>query len=91
MANYVNLISLPTISANEIVPMTVTVEELTTASGNTIVSAKRFDTTNSNDTGTDISAKVSITTNVVALANIWVNTDTPTAGSYRIQIGRAHV
>ena len=86
MSTYINTISLPTISANEIVPMTVTVEELTTATGNTIVTAKRFDTTNINDTGTDISSEVSITTNVVALANIWTNLDTPAAGSYRIQV-----
>lgn len=87
MSTYVNLFQLPTYSASEIAgPFTVTVEELETTTGNTIVTAKRFDTTNQSDPGTDISTKVTIGTNVVSIENIWASGDTPTAGSYRVQV-----
>lgn len=88
MANYVNVFQLPTYSTNEIAgPFTITIEELTTSSGNTIVSAKRFDTSNPSDTGTSIAANVSILdTNRTKITDIWAGAESRLAGDYRIQV-----
>lgn len=85
---YVNERKLEDITVNEIVPRTIIFEEIPVQASNTITTCKRYDRSDSDDTGTDISAKISVTsnTNRAVLANIWLDVETPAAGSYRVQI-----
>lgn len=83
---FVNETRIRRLSTVEIEPFTVQFDELDDGAVNVLVSAKRFNTTNSADVGTDILTKVSISGNEVNVANIWVAGDTPAIGDYRIQI-----
>ena len=65
--SYINQIQLPKIGANEVVPLTITFEEVQTI--NTIVSVKRYNESTGDTTGTDISANASATTNVITLTS----------------------
>ena len=80
---YVNELTLAPISTNEIVPITITFEELDDVTTNAIVSVTRY---NSAGTGTAITTNASISGNVVSLTDIWVLADTRTAGEYRIRV-----
>ena len=53
---------------------------------NTLTTLKRYDTSNPADTGTDISSKGSIATNVLTLSGLFTNVETPAAGTYRIDM-----
>lgn len=81
---YINEIYVPQISVSEVVPQVVEMKDLDDTLTNVVVSAKRYDTTNSSDTGTDVSSKVSISGNQVTVSNIWGGAETPAAGSYRV-------
>jgi len=85
---FVNERKLQDITINEIVPVTIIFEEIPIQASNTITICKRYDRSNTADTGTDISAKVSVTsnTNQAVLADIWLDAETETAGSYRVQV-----
>lgn len=85
---YVNERKLEDITVNEIFPREIIFEEIPAQASNTISICKRYDRADSSDTGTDISAKIAVTsnTNKAVLSNIWLDAETPEAGSYRIQI-----
>lgn len=84
--NLSNLIVRDTISIREIIPFSVTMNDLTTAADNAIASALRYDLSNPADAGTDISSKVAIATNVVSVNNVWAAGDTATPGTYLLRI-----
>lgn len=86
--SYINQITLPNIGIEEIVPWTFIFDEIPVQSGNTVDECRRFDTSNTADTGTDISANASVVsgTNQVLLTNMWLVGDTPAVGTYRIQV-----
>ena len=84
---YINQITIPDIGVEEVIPITLTFEEIPVQSGNTVDECKRFDLSDSTDTGTDISDNASVVTgtNQMLITNIWLDADTPAAGKYRIQ------
>ena len=84
---YVNKIVRPAISTNEVIPYNITVSDIPTSPDtNVITSALRFDTSNPVDTGVDISTKIAKSTNVLQVQNIWLGSETPKEGTYRIRI-----
>ena len=85
--SYINQIKAPNIGVEEIVPITITFEEIPVQSGNTVDECKRFDLSDPADTGVDISSNASVIsgTNQMVVSNIWLDTDTPAVGKYRLQ------
>lgn len=83
---FVNEIRVGRLSTVEIEPITVQFDDLDDAAANVLVSARRFNTANSADAGTSITAKVTISGNEVSIADIWLDSETEAAGDYRIQI-----
>lgn len=83
--SYVNPFVLPTISTNEIIPLEVTFTDFP-SSGNTVITALRFNIANPTDLGMSVTSVVTISANVVTVANLWISGDTPVVGQYRIQL-----
>ena len=80
-----NKIVISALSVNEARPCTIVFENLP-SSGNVLVSAKRYDILNANDTGTDVSANVTINGNAVTLSTPWLDAEDPLEGEYGVQI-----
>jgi hypothetical protein len=84
---FVHELAREPVTIREVLPFDITFEDLdSTLSTNKVKSARRFDLSNSADTGTDIKALTSVTGNKVLLMNIWLDSETPAAGVYQIQI-----
>ena len=88
MSGYVNTfyVVVP-ISVGEKAPQQIQFLDLLTADSNAIVEMRRFDMSNTADTGIVITGGSSITANIVTVSTIW-NTvgDTPVAGNFRVRI-----
>lgn len=85
--SYINQLLAPDIGVEEVVPITILFEEIPVQADNTVDECRRFDLSDSTDTGTDISANASVIsgTNQMLITNIWLEADTPAVGKYRIQ------
>lgn len=85
---YINQYTIPDIGVEEIIPITVTFDEIPVQSGNLVDECRRFDMSDSSDTGTDISANASVVSgmNQAVISNIWLVGETPAVGKYRVQI-----
>jgi hypothetical protein len=89
--SYVNTIILEDISKNEVVPRSVQFREIPSQSGNDVVSAKRFNLSTGDTTGTDISANCSISLNTMTYTDMWVAAETVAlgtrlAGKFRLRL-----
>jgi len=83
---FVNVISFGEISTNVRDPFDVTLESLALA-GTSIVSALRFSYPSvEGEAGVDISSVVTVSGQVLTIADIWANAETPTTGIKRIQV-----
>lgn len=81
-----NKVVLPAQGIGEVVPITQTFTALQNVAGNALLSALRFNVHDANDAGLDISTIASISGNIVMLSNLWLSTDTPAEGEYRVQL-----
>ena len=84
--SYINEVIRPDQSVGEIVPVTITVRERLSTDTNTVAAYRYKEDSTTPTTGIDISARVSITTNVVSLADIFLSGETAETGKYRIKI-----
>jgi len=85
MDRFINTIILSTISVSEILPVSVTIKDLPESGAHTLEELLRFDFHDSTDTGTSILAHGTLSAQVLSIAKLWNDGETPVAGKYRVR------
>lgn len=83
---FVNQIAIAAISESEILPVSVTIEDLPGTGAHAIVSVERFKMGAAEVEPVNIAAHALISSRVFTLTNIWDDGETPEAGIYRVKV-----
>lgn len=86
MTRYINTVALQGISINEIIPVRITLEDLPSTGSHALTEATRLDLSIDGDPGVDIVTECGIAVREVTVGNIWLQSETPADGSYRIRL-----